>query len=155
MVFMCHWCRFVHYYRFHSSLYMVFCVHLVPMYCLFSSIKVISREDDIVIFIFQGMIQTCTYNIYNLKQKSFVHINMAYTMKEFNFVLHIFMLLMFYLMAILFHLRSCMIILLFIFLSFAFIDIWIRSELVDFTCTIILWFATKLCLFHPHHLCAV
>jgi hypothetical protein len=63
---------------------------------------------------------------------------MAYTMKEFNFVLHIFMLLMFYLMAILFHLRSCMIILLFIFLSFAFIDIWIRSELVDFTCTIIL-----------------
>jgi hypothetical protein len=59
------------------------------------SIKVISREDDIVIFIFQGMIQTFTYNIYNLKQISFVHINMAYTMKEFNFVLHIFMLLIF------------------------------------------------------------
>ena len=57
---------------------------LVPTYCIFSSIKVISREDDIVIFIFQGMIQTFTYNIYNLKQISFVHINMAYTMKEFN-----------------------------------------------------------------------
>jgi len=128
---------------------------LVLTYCIFSSIKVISREDDIVIFIFQGMIQTFTYNIYNLKQISFVHINMAYTMKEFNFVLHIFMLLIFYLMAILFHLRSCMIILLFLFLSFAFIYIWIRSELVDFTCTITLWFATKLCLFHPHHLCAV
>jgi len=113
---------------FHSSLYMVFYVHLVPTYCLFSSIKVINREDDTVIFIFQGMIQTFTYNVYNFKQISFVHINIANTMKEFNFVLHIFMLLISYLMAILFHLRSCMIILLFLFLSFAFIYIWIRSE---------------------------